>query len=31
MIDPDPDSGTDGVGLTNNLRLVLGITLPIRF
>jgi len=29
VIDPDPGSGTDGVGLTNNLRLVLGITIPV--
>lgn len=27
QMNPDPDAGTDGVGLTNNLRLVVGITL----
>jgi len=30
QLDPDPRSGTDGVGLTSNLRLAVGLTLPIR-
>jgi hypothetical protein len=30
QLDPDPHTGSDGVGLTNNLRLVLGMTLPLR-
>jgi hypothetical protein len=30
QLEPDPRRGTDGIGLTSNVRLVIGLTLPLR-